>query len=708
MKERSLRDQPMTENSRCPRTGISGRAFLFLSILALVLPLLIPGQAKKSVKDLPERYRKWIAEDVVFIISPKERDVFLQLESDRERDIFIEAFWKNRDPTPGTPENEFKTEHYRRISYAKQWLGRNSPTPGWRTDMGRIYIILGEPRTIDKYENLTQVFPMQIWFYEGMAKYGLPNVFNVVFYKKEGMGDYILYTPIKDGPLRLLINYQGDELNYQAAYNELYEVDPDIANVSLSLIPGETSGLFSPSIASDVLISTKVPAAPFEGIKSDYAEKLLKYKDVIDVDYTANYIDNDAFVGVFADARGTSFVHVSVEPKRLTFDQVRSGYHTDLEINGTVADAQGVTIYQFERKVPVDMTPDQLEKIKSKLFSYQDVFPLIPGRFRFNLLLKNTVSKEFTSIEADLLVPEPSQLSMTSPLLANRIDRESKYRGSNKPFLFGNVQLLPSPRNDFLQDDTLYLYFQLRGLSEAVKSRGSVECAIVKDGQKIRTKTENLNDLAGRTDFLEEFPLAGLKPANYEINISLKNPNGQQILEAHTPFFITPLAALPRPWVLSLPQPSPGDPFYADVLGSQYFQKKDLDKAKALIEEAYMKNPAHPKYALDFCQLLFQAKDYEGLQRVSRPFLNGERRYDFLQLAGDASKALGEYAEAIAFYRDYLSHFGTNLVVLNAIGESFYKLGNVAEALVAWERSLKLNPNQEQIASLVKSLKEKK
>jgi GWxTD domain-containing protein len=686
---------------------ISGWTVLFISFLAIFVSLVF-GQAKKSVKDLPDRFRKWITEEVVYIISPKERDVFLQLESDRQRDIFIEAFWKQRDPTPGTPENEFKKDHYRRIAYANQWFGRDSPAPGWRTDMGRIHIILGEPKTIDKFEALAQVFPMQIWFYEGMAKFGLPNAFNVVFYKKEGMGEYVLYTPVKDGPLRLLINYQGDELNYQAAYAELYSVEPTIANVSLSLIPGDSAGLSSPSIASDVLILAKVPAAPFEGIKSDYAEKLLKYKDVIDVDYTANYIDSEAVVGVFEDRMGTSFVHFSIEPKRLTFDQVRSGYHTDLEINGKVADAQGATIYQFDRKVPVDITPDQMEKIKAKLFSYQDVFPLVPGRYKFDLMLKNTVSKEFSSVEADILVPEPKQLSMTSPLLANRIDRESKYRGSVKPFLLGDIQFVPSPRNDFLPDDTLYVYFQLHGLPEAIKSRGIVEYAVLKDGQKVLTKTKPIKDSQGGTDFLEEFPLAGLTAAYYELKLSLRDQNGQEILGAQAQFYITPSPVLPRPWVLSLPQPSPADPYYADVLGTQYLQKKDLGQAKSLIEQAYLKNPGNPKYVLDFCQALFLVKDYKGVKQASLPFLKGEQRYDFLQLVGDASKALEEFTEAIAYYKDYLAHFGTNIVVLNSVGECYHKLGNVAEALVAWERSLQLNPNQADIASLVKSLKEKK
>jgi GWxTD domain-containing protein len=83
---------------------------------------------KKSPKDLPLQYRRWLEEEVVYIISPKERDVFLQLEADRERETFMKAFWKQRDETPDTEKNEFREEHYRRITYANQWFGRDTPT----------------------------------------------------------------------------------------------------------------------------------------------------------------------------------------------------------------------------------------------------------------------------------------------------------------------------------------------------------------------------------------------------------------------------------------------------------------------------------------------------------------------------------------------------------------------------------------------------
>ena len=103
--------------------------------VAVIFSFLVPlyGQGK-AVAGLPEQYKKWLDEEVIYIITPKEREVFLKLQTDKEREIFIEAFWKQRDPTPGTPANEFREEHYRRVQHATRFYGRSAPVPGWRTD----------------------------------------------------------------------------------------------------------------------------------------------------------------------------------------------------------------------------------------------------------------------------------------------------------------------------------------------------------------------------------------------------------------------------------------------------------------------------------------------------------------------------------------------------------------------------------------------
>ncbi len=680
--------------------------FLFMSLF-LIPPLLSGAQKTKSINDLELQYRKWLQEEVVYIITPKEKEVFLQLESDRERNLFIEAFWNHRDPDPETPKNEFKEEHYRRINYANQYLGKDSPGPGWRSDMGRVYIILGEPKSIDKFENITEVRPTIVWFYEGMADYGLPSAFNVVFYKKDMGGEYVLYSPIQAGPQNLLYNYEGDPTDYLTAYSKLMDIEPQIAGVSLSLVTGETTTGLTPSLASDILIASRIPSAPYKKVNDSYAEKLLRYKDIVEVEYTANYIDCDYSVRAIQDKSGTFFVHYLIEPKRLSLGQVQDKYRTNLDINGLISDAQGNTVYQFEKKIPLEINQEQLSKIKAKLFSFQDMFPLVEGNYRLNLIMKNTVSKEFTSFDAEVKIPATSTLQMSPLLLANRKVTDSDSQAKNKPFRFGDIRLVPSPRNDFSSEDNLYLFFQVYGLTQDLKENGSLEFAIFKGEEKVYSKIKSLKDYPDLTYFLEEYSLANSPPADYIVKVSLLDLEKNEVLAGQANFFITPVGYLPRPWILSLPAPASDDPLNINILGNELLNKKDVQEGKSLLERAYRRDPSSAKLAYDFCRALMEAKEYAKVKEVALPFAQAQGTYEFLAILGQSCQALGDLAEAISYYKGYLHYYGTNINILNYIGDCYYQLGSKDEALVAWQKSLELNPKQEKIRKLVDSLKKK-
>ncbi len=497
--------------------------------------------------------------------------------------------------------------------------------------------------------------------------------------------------------------------DYLSAYDELLGIEPAVAYVSLSLIPGEMSLTPQLSIASEVLIGNKIPSAPHQKVKDAYAEKLLKYKDFVEVEYTANYIDNDSELRIIRDKAGLSFVHYLIEPEKLTFEKVGSTYRSNLEVSGKIADLEGNTVYQYQRTIPIEFDREQLDNIRAKLFSFQDMFPVVEGNYKLNVLIKNTVSKEFTSIEKDLSVPPPSSsFQISALLLANRVIRNSEYAGKNKPFLVGDIQLVPSPRNDFSQGDRLYLYFQIHGLPDNLRERGAFEYSILKDENKVHGLVKNIKDYQDRENFFEEFSLADLAAAYYKIKVSLLDEEKKEILFEQSNFYISHLPNLPRPWILSIPQPSSQDPIYANILGNQLLNKKDMAKAKRLLNDAYQRAPNSKKFALDFCRVLFLDKNYQKVKEVASPFLKDEQKYEFLPVVGQASQSLGELAEAIAYYKEYLAHYGANLFILNSIGDCYYRLGNAEEALIAYEKSLELNPDQEKVRKIVDTLKEKK
>lgn len=674
----------------------------------MILDPSLFSQTKLRPKDLHPAFRKWLEEEVVYIITPREKEVFLMLETDRERRIFIEAFWKQRDPVPETPTNEFKEEHERRIKYANQWLGKDSPGPGWRSDMGRIYIILGEPKSVERYENVPNVHPVIVWNYTGMSQYGLPNNFNVAFFKRHGMGEYELYTPVKFGPQALMPLYDGDHTDYMNAYYRLMNIEPGVAGISLSLIPGESHELLTPSLASEILIGQQIPSAPHEIVKDSYAEKLLKYKDIVEVEYTANYIESESLVKAIQDRSGIFFVHYLVEPQKLTFVQYENRFSANLEVNGSVTDMSGNMVYQFERKIPIEFNKTQIASIQKKLFSYQDMFPLVAGNYRLDLLWKNTVSKEFTSLETAITIPPSPGLRLGPLILANRLDNASQYRGKNKPFVIGDRQLLPSPRNDFSKADTLYLYTQIQGLTNDLKQTGSLRYSISNDQGVLFSSDKTLKEYQDPANIIEEFPLKDLPANYYQIKVTLLSSEKEELQSEQSPFYVSPVEFLPRPWLISMPMPPSSDPSITNTLGNQFLNKKDMSQALALLEKAYQTKPLDVDFSLDLCRALYETKEYQRIKKIAQPFLDDERKYPFLQIMGESSQALGELSDAINYFKEHLAYYGTDLRALNAIGECYLQLGNTEEALIAWERSLELNPAQEELKKKVQALKEKK
>ncbi|MDH5385794.1 MAG: GWxTD domain-containing protein [Candidatus Aminicenantes bacterium] len=689
---------------------IRRKTFMHLILLLFIFPLLsFTGQDKKSPKDLSPTYRKWLEEEVVYIITPKEKEVFLQLETDRERELFIQGFWKIRDPNPNTPENEFKEEHYNRIKYANQYFGREEPGAGWRSAMGRIYIILGEPGYVERFENMTEVYPIVIWSYSARPELGLHQAFNVVFFKRDGMGEYELYSPVRFGPQQLLVHFKGDPSDYMAAYRELLAVEPTLAYTSLTLLPGERTYATSPSIASEILINATIPSAPHKQVKDAWAEKLLAYKDIVEVEYSANYIDSYSYVRVIEDQSGIHFVHYLIEPSRLTFEQYGGRFLTNLEINGKVSDLEGNTVFQYEKTIPIEFDQDRMDSIRNKLFSFQDMFPLIEGDYKLNVLLKNTVSKEFTSIETDISIPKSSDvLRMSLLILANKALTNSEYRGKSKPFLLRDTQLIPSPRNDFTQQDHLYLYFQVHGLTKDLKESGALEYTILTTDKTVQSFRKEIKNYSHAPDFFEDISLSGLASTYYEIKASLLDKDQKEILYEKANFYISHASSLPRPWLLSLPLSSSEDPTYSNILGNQYLNTKDPFSARRLLETAYRRNPESAKFALDFCRSLFDLKDYQKVKEIAQSFLDRPERHEFYAILGQSCQMLGELAEAISYYKSYLAYFGTHIQILNSVGDCYYQLGDKEEALTAWERSLELNPNQENLRNLVNSIKQKK
>ena len=172
---------------------------MIVNFFLLLISSLVLSEQKLTERDLAQKYGDFF-KLTQYIILPQEKDVFMKLTDDRDRDIFIEAFWRQRDPTVGTPENEYKDEHLKRFNYANKHYGREATREGWMTDMGNIYIILGPPASIERFEATQGLYPAQVWYYYGEKERGLPAHFGIVFFQRDGAGEYKIYDPVSDGP----------------------------------------------------------------------------------------------------------------------------------------------------------------------------------------------------------------------------------------------------------------------------------------------------------------------------------------------------------------------------------------------------------------------------------------------------------------------------------------------------------------------------
>jgi len=661
--------------------------------------------ANKSINELPPKFKKWLEEEVPYIITSIEREVFLQLKTDRERELFIEAFWKQRDPTPGTPENEFKEEHYRRINYANYHFGRGVPKPGWKTDRGRIYIILGEPRDIQRYIAESEIYNSEAWFYQGLSQYGLPAGFNLIFFQKNNVGEYVLYSPSSDGPQALLTSYFGDQANYRDAYRTLKRINPTLARMSISLIPGESARFGRPSLASDILLQN-IFTVPQKRLNDIYAKKFLMYKDMVEVDYSANYIDNDHSVKIFKDPSGIFFVHYSVELRKFSVQQFKQKFSTHLKINGNVSDLKGKTIYQYEKSFSVELNEDQLKKITYQPFDIYDMFPLTAGTYRFSLIVKNEVSKEFTSLEKEITIPaETAGPHLSSFILGYKLEEGSSKSNALKPFKIGSHQVYFQPRNIFHPHDKLFLVFQVLGLDSSQIQGKELKFEFLKESEPFLTVVKETSQYPDKINFIQEFSLQKFPPGHYRIKISLID-NGQEVLSREDKFEITSAVGIPRPWIYSRTLLPSSHSVYSFIIGGQLFNKGEIEKAIKLLEAAYNSQPDSLKYALGLANAYSAQKNYKQMKRLLLPFADLDQiPYQLYSFLGKAHQSLGEFQQAVAVYNQAIAHYGLNANLLNSLGDCYSRLGSNEEALAAWEKSLEINANQPEILKKIKALK---
>ncbi len=664
--------------------------FFFFITVSILLP------AGKKYSHLQPKFRNWLTKDAAYIITPVEKKVFNLLSTNREREVFIKMFWDQRDPDEHTSENEFKDEHYRRLEYVNHHFGKGTPTPGWKTEMGRIYIILGEPNQIQRYENMTEVYPVVIWFYQGMTRYGLPDGFNVVFFKQYGAGEYELYSPTRHGPSSLMVHYLGDTNDYLSQYRKLREIQKEIADVSMTLIEGDKNKVIRPSISSDILIQKKIKEMPAKKLDDDYASKFFTYKEFISMDHSAKYIGSSSAIKIIRDKRGDNIVNYIIEPKKLSMVQNGDQLSTDLDINGSVIDKENRVIFNFEKTIPVRLSGSQARSARSMLFALEDSFPLIPGDYRINILMRNRLSKEFTSFEKTIQIEDDKSMKIGNLLLGNRILTGQNPADSYKPFSYNSLRIAISPRNDFTPGQNLYLFFQILN-SEPSRRASKMEYTISGDKGGSLSGKKDITKITDKINIFEEIRLTNLRIDYYSIKVDLFDEKDNIIDSREENFYISPNRSLKRPWVVSQNM-SQWENEKNSILGIQYSNKKEFKPALDHLGKVYFSNPSIISTALNYCSVLFKVKKYDEIINVGRTFTNHSEKHKFFTFMALSSHAVKKYNDAIDYYKKYISYYGENLQILRSLEKCYLKSGNTnAAASVRKRADLILSRNKSEL-----------
>jgi GWxTD domain-containing protein len=706
-----------------------------------VAPALAAGQEvnleefpKLELEDLPSIYQQWL-EEVHWIITPTEKDVFLRLRTNERREDYIERFWEVRDPTPGTPDNEYRDLHYERLAYVERHFGRDTPRAGWRTDRGRYYIILGEPMNRKTLPNTQLAYPVEIWWYHAEPKLGIPPFFYLLFYKAFGTGEYQLYSPLVDGPMRLL-NPAGEsevrqiqsgggpeagrfgtpqmyEGELGAAYQVLQDVDGELAQVSLSFLPGDQSALMgSQSLRSEMMIAdiARIP----ERIMPNpmWAYRTLTGETEANVRFETLPMRADAIA--LLDPSGVPFLHYAVrtEGGRLNLNQYEDRYYITFEVSGAVLDDHARTIARIEgaeggaKILQADLDEEQARRLRRGPILHMDRMPLVTGHYKLDLILENNVSHEFGRAEFELNVPQPRPggLRTSNSILIDRFEIRDDYDpyGGHLPFQVGRLVLVPAVEGEYLQGSSLNVYHQIYFPANATH-RVASHYTLANDSGIVLEKTiyvdPNVADRHGAVNQIATLDLTDIQPGNYNLTVDVDD-DGRPVETFDVRVVSEELYQIP--YVQALSQSPPADPSVGLALARQFRVLGETDRAIAALDAALTRAPDFEE-GLDLqTELLMDAGRFEDVIRLLTPELvQDPSNEELLVTLAQASANLARHYDAIRYYERARMIRGDTPEILNPLAAEYFADQQLEKAKEILELSLQINPDQEEMQRLL-------
>jgi len=506
-------------------------------------------QQEKLKKELEAPYKKWLTEDVGYIISDEERKAFKGLQTTEEQEQFIEQFWLRRDPTPDTEENEYREEHYRRIAYANQYFA--SGIPGWKSDRGMIYIKYGPPDERDQHNGGTEqrsfqegggetsMFPYEQWRYRYIE--GFPPNVEIEFVDTTMTGEFHMTMDPSEKDALTMVPGAGLTLCEQMGQCDKSQRFSRTDGTRLGTQPGTESASMNEFTRLEQFAKLQAPpAVKFKDLEAA-VNSTIKY-NLLPMKVRADFIP-------VTGSSVLSNITIQFDRKDLQFKQKGGVSTAAVNIYARITSMARRPVNWFEDVVTVDVPTDMLQQAAQGASIYQKTVPLAPGRYRLNIAARDTVGGNTTNFEMALEVPriEDDRLGQSSLILADVLEKVPTKSIGTGQFVIGTSKVRPRLGDTFKREEKLGIYLQLYNFEADEKTKkadGTVEYVITKNGsnEKVFEYTEDLTALTGGASQMvieKLLPLTSMEPGQYTLRMKVIDKRRNQTLTPSATFTVT-------------------------------------------------------------------------------------------------------------------------------------------------------------------------
>ncbi len=508
-----------------------------------------PNEKVRNVKpELKVAYKKWLENDVAYIITNEERKAFKALATDEERENFIENFWRRRDPNPDTEENEYREQYYERIAYANEHF--TSGIPGWKTDRGRVYIAWGKPDSIEahpsggnydrpSYEGggSTTTYPFETWFYRHLDDVG--DGLEIEFVDPSGTGEYRMARDANEKDALRTVPGAGLTTSEQLGLSD--KGDRINGGNGQQNFQREQDSPFRKLEVQTAL--SRPPAVKFsdlQGLAGGDSGTILD-KNPLDFDLRVDFFRQ-------SDDRVITTFTVQATNKELTFEQIGSLQQATMNIFGRITAVSGKRSGIFEDSVTANATTQELAEARDRKSVYQKAIALTPGTYKVDVVVRDVKSGNKGIVNMGFVVPryDEKKLSTSSLVLTSKL-RQTDERDIGQQFVIGNAKVIPNLSGVYRQGQEVGIYLQVYNSEidqTTLRPAVDVQYILSKDGKELLRQTEDwggLSDSGQRLTLARLMPTANMPVGEYEIKVQIKDRvrTEGQMIETKGKFTIT-------------------------------------------------------------------------------------------------------------------------------------------------------------------------